>query len=315
MRCKTCGSKAAVEIRQHNAAYCNSCFVDYFLRQVQRNIAGQKMFGPKERVLLVVSGGKDSLSLWDALMELGYDVTGLYINLGISGYSERSQEKCTKFARERKAPFYTVSVAEEFGLSIPEIAKRTRRTSCAVCGRIKRYLFNRCALERGFRVVATGHNLDDEAATLLGNLLHWQTGYLARQQPTLPSTHPKLVKKVKPLYTLTERECLAYALIRKVDYLAEECPYARGATSITYKEALNHIEQAAPGTKLAFFKGFLKHKEAFLHQEPVPDLKECARCGQVTTEEVCAVCRLKEKANSRETAPRGGANHLGAVSS
>ena len=48
-------------------------------------------------------------------------------------------------------------------------------------------LFNRAALEGGFDVVATGHNLDDEAATLLGNTLRWQTELIARQHPSLPA--------------------------------------------------------------------------------------------------------------------------------
>ncbi|MGB9920717.1 MAG: TIGR00269 family protein [Moorellales bacterium] len=298
MLCKVCRAKATVELRQHRAAYCNSCYVEYFLKQVRRNIHSQKMFRPDERILVVVSGGKDSLSLWDALLRLGYRVSALYIDLGIGEYSRRSLEKCRAFAGERSAEFRAVSVQEEFGFSVPELARRTRRVACAVCGRIKRYLFNRLALEGGFAAVATGHNLDDEAAALLGNLLHWQTGYLARQQPHLPSTHPGLVRKVKPLYTLTERECLAYALIRRISYLPEECPYAEGATSITYKEALNHLEAAAPGTKLAFFKGFLKHKGLFAEEEAGVKLRECVRCGQVTTEEVCAVCRLVERAQA-----------------
>ncbi|MGI9953434.1 TIGR00269 family protein [Moorellaceae bacterium AZ2] len=298
MRCRMCRAKATVEVRHHNAVYCNECFLDYFLKKVQHNIRAYRMFAPGDHILLVVSGGKDSLSLWDALIRLGYQVSALYIDLGIEGYSQRSGEKCREFASRTGTSLKIVSVKEHWGLSIPEIAGKTRRTPCAVCGRVKRYLFNKCALEGGFPVVATGHNLDDETASLLGNLLHWQTGYLARQQPNLPASHPKLVKKVKPLYTLTERECLAYALIRNIPYLAEECPYAEGATTITYKEALNHIEAASPGTKLSFLKTFLKHKDLFQTHGEAVELRECSRCGQVTTEEVCSVCRLLEKAQN-----------------
>ena len=63
-------------------------------------------------------------------------------------------------------------------------AERGSRSTCAVCGLSKRYVFNRAALEGGFDVVATGHNLDDEAATLLGNTLRWQTDAIARQSPS-----------------------------------------------------------------------------------------------------------------------------------
>ena len=82
----------------------------------------------------------------------------------------------------------------------------TRRPTCSACGLSKRYLMNRAALAHGYPVVATGHNLDDEAATLFGRSCHWQTDALTRQSPALASTHPKLVRRVKPLYRLSELE-------------------------------------------------------------------------------------------------------------
>ena len=144
-------------------------------------------------------------------------------------------------------------------------------------------------------VVATGHNLDDEAATLLGSVLHWQTDALSRQSPALPSTHRKLVRRVKPLYRLSERETAAYAFLRRIDYIVEECPFAKGATSIAHKEILSRMEDASPGAKHNFLLGFLeKARPAFERAEAVT-LNECARCGQVTTGTVCAFCKLADK--------------------
>jgi uncharacterized protein (TIGR00269 family) len=144
-------------------------------------------------------------------------------------------------------------------------------------------------------VVATGHNLDDEAATLLGSVLHWQTEALARQSPALPSTHAKLVRRVKPLYRLSERETAAYAVLRKIDYIVEECPFAKGATSIAHKEILSRMEDASPGAKHNFLFGYLeKARPAFERAEAVT-LNECARCGQVTTGTVCAFCKLADQ--------------------
>src|SRR5213596_2438925 len=117
---------------------------------------------------------------------------------------------------------------------------------------------NRAALEHGYIVVATGHNLDDEAATLFGSVLHWQTEALSRQSPMLPSTHPKLVRRVKPLYRLSERETAAYAFLRGIDYIVDECPFAKGATSITHKQILDRLEEASPGSKHNFLFGFLE---------------------------------------------------------
>jgi uncharacterized protein (TIGR00269 family) len=154
---------------------------------------------------------------------------------------------------------------------------------------------NRVALERGFPVVATGHNLDDEAATLFGSVMHWQTDTLSRQAPALPSTHPKLVRRVKPLYRLSERETAAFAFLRHIDYIVDECPFARGATSIAHKEILNRMEEASPGAKHNFLFGFLEKARPVFERAAPPALHECARCGQVTTGTVCAFCKLSDQ--------------------
>jgi len=187
------------------------------------------------------------------------------------------------------------SVAEEVGAPVPVIKNVTRRPPCSGCGLSKRYLMNRVALDHGLGVVATGHNLDDEAATLFGSITHWQTDALARQSPALPSTHAKLARRVKPLYRLSELETSAYAFLRRIDYIVEECPFAKGATSIAHKEILNRMEDASPGAKHNFLFGFLeKARAAFERAEAVP-LRECVRCGQVTTGTVCAFCKLADQ--------------------
>lgn len=295
MKCRRCGGDAVLELRRHNAAFCAPDFLEFFRNQVREAIRRHRMFTPDEPVLVAVSGGKDSLALWDVLIGEGYRTTGLYLDLGIFDYSRESKARCERFAAERGAPLRVVRVADAVGAPVPVIKEVTRRPPCSGCGLSKRYLMNRAALEGGFPVVATGHNLDDEAATLFGSVMHWQTDALARQGPALPSTHPKLVRRVKPLYRLTERETAAYAFLRGIDYIVEECPFAAGATSIAHKEVLNRMEEASPGTKHTFLFGFLdKARPAFERVESVP-LQECARCGQVTTGAVCAFCKLADQ--------------------
>lgn len=295
MKCRKCGAGAVIELRRHNAAFCAPDFLDFFRNQVREAIRKHRMFSREEPVLVAVSGGKDSLALWDVLIDEGYRTTGLHLDLGIFEYSAESRARCEAFAAARGAPLIVSSVAEAVGGPVPVIKDVTRRPPCSGCGLSKRYLMNRVALERGFPVVATGHNLDDEAATLLGSVLHWQTDALPRQSPALPSTHPRLVRRVKPLYRLSERETAAYAVLRRIDYIVEECPFAAGATSIAYKEILSRMEEASPGAKHNFLFGFLERaRPAFERAEPVA-LRECARCGQVTTGTLCAFCKLSDQ--------------------
>lgn len=138
--------------------------------------------------------------------------------------------------------------------------------------------------------------MDDEVAVLFQNTLHWATGYLARQAPVLPASHPRLARKVKPLIRLYEREMAAYALLRGIDYIHEECPYSKGATTLFYKDLFNELEERSPGAKQQFYLHFLQAREEGrllpLAAQQV-DLGECTRCGQPTTApELCAFCRL-----------------------
>jgi uncharacterized protein (TIGR00269 family) len=267
---------------------------------VRRAIADHDMINPGERVLVAVSGGKDSLGLWDLLLELGYQADGLYLGLGIGGYSDESHTYAAAFARERGAPLRVLDIPEDYGFGIPDGAAAARRVPCSACGLSKRHLFNRAALEGGYSVVATGHNLDDEAAVLFGNVLHWSTEYLGRQLPVLPATEG-FVRKVKPLIRLGERETAAYCVLRGIDYIVEECPMAVGNRHLGYKEALNGIEERSPGSKAAFYFGFLdraSHRFAPDARAEQERLVPCSSCGAPTTGEVCAFCRLVERASA-----------------
>jgi uncharacterized protein (TIGR00269 family) len=295
VKCTKCKGSAILELRRHNAAFCAPDFVAFFKNQVREAIRKYHMFSRDERVLVAVSGGKDSLALWDVLIDDGYDTTGLYLDLGIFEYSVESKARCEAFATSRGMPLVISRVADEVGAPVPVIKQVTRRPPCSGCGLSKRYLMNKAAQDHGIPVVATGHNLDDEAATLFGSVMHWQTDALPRQSPALASTHPKLVRRVKPLYRLSERETAAYAFVRKIDYIVEECPFAKGATSIAHKETLNRMEEASPGAKHNFLFGFLeKARPAFERADGVT-LNECTRCGQVTSGTVCAFCKLSDQ--------------------
>jgi len=287
-------------MRQHKLALCQEHFLEWFLEQTQRAIKRYHMFDRGDKILVAVSGGKDSLSLWDVLLRLGYNVEGLHIQLGIDGgdYSAKSLEFVERFAAEREgARFQVVDIKATYGKSVPELARETRRGRkiCALCGLIKRHEMNRIAYEGGYAAIATGHNLDDEVATLFGNVLRWQTGYLARQAPVLPSTHPRLARRVKPFCRLYERETAAYAIVRGIAYIYEECPFAEGAKTLFYKGLLNQLEARSPGAKLGFYLSFLQAKEEGLFAEVKErvELRECERCGQPTTAPgLCAFCRL-----------------------
>jgi uncharacterized protein (TIGR00269 family) len=292
-------------MRQHRLRLCGPHFIEWFQAMTQRTIETFDMFGAKDRILVAVSGGKDSLALWDVLLRLGYPAEGMYIGLGIDeeiGYSDTSLAKCHKFVTEHHpaAVLHTVDVEEEFGQSIPRLARTKRRgrdKPCSVCGLVKRHIMNQSARDGGFAAIVTGHNQDDEVAVLLQNTLHWQTGYLARQAPVLEERNG-LARKAKPFVRISEREAAAYVLLQGIDYIYDECPFAKGATTNYYKEILNQLELNSPGTKQQFYLQFLRARDrGQVSFEAVQrgNLAPCTRCGQPTTAgSLCAFCRLWE---------------------
>lgn len=299
MKCTRCKERAEVQLRAHNAAFCRPCFIMFFQRQVERAIAHEKMFNEQEKVVVAVSGGKDSLALWDALLALGYRPDGLYLGLGIGDYSDASQRAAQAYADKHGLTLRVIHL-EEDGLGVPEVAATTRRTPCAACGAMKRHYFDTHAIEGDFDVLATGHNLDDEAARLLGNVLHWQTDHLARQRPVLEPTHEKFVRKVKPLYLVGEYESAIYAFFRGIEYVVEECPNATGATQLIYKDVLNRIEVESPGTKQRFVKDFLRNGQPkFVRPEGAPPPNACERCGMPAFGTLCSFCHLVREVETK----------------
>jgi tRNA-5-methyluridine54 2-sulfurtransferase len=310
MRCRTCGEKAVINMRQHKLALCTAHFLVWVPEQVDRSIRRYHMFTHDDRLLLAVSGGKDSLSLWDILMRLGYTVDGLYIDLGIDGgigYSGHSHDCAQNFAREHNLKLHVVDILDEYGETVSELAMRTNRgryKPCSVCGLTKRHVMNLLAKNAGYDVLLTGHNLDDEAAILFGNTINWVGSYLIRQGPVLEADRPGLARKVKPLCRMYEREMAAYALLQGIQYIHDECPYALGSTSIYYKELLNKIESDRPGAKLSFYLSFLQARRSGLFSPSADERAElvhnCPECGQPTSAPgLCIFCRMFVNVNER----------------
>jgi uncharacterized protein (TIGR00269 family) len=303
VKCRRCKEPAVIDLRRHNAAFCKDCFVHHCHEQVRRGIHDFRMLEPGQRVLVAVSGGKDSLALWQILGALGYEADGLYLGLGIGDYSDESGEFAREFSRTRSLHLHEIDLPSDAGFDVPDGARAARRAPCSACGLSKRHLFNQAALQLDYPAVATGHNLDDEAAVLFGNTLRWDDEYLARQYPVLPEA-PGFVRKVKPLIRLGEREMAAYCVIAGIDYILEECPMAVGNRHLHYKELLNTLEEHSPGSKASFLFNFLDRAHARFADSIVEDraaLNACAVCGAPTPGEVCAFCRLQERASG--TAP------------
>ena len=295
MKCKRCKETAVVALPSHHTGFCAECFLLFFTRQVERGIKERKLFTHDDRILVALSGGKDSLGLMLELSRLGYDVTGLHIDLAIPGSSPAARGVVERFCEKHGLNLIVKEMGAE-GLAIPDVKARLNRPVCSACGKIKRYFFNKTALDEKFTVLATGHNLDDEIARLFSNTLRWDVAYLSDQGPDL-AADGGFARKVKPLWRLSEFETANYAFLMGIEHHYAPCPYSGGASFTFYKKLLTDLEEEMPGRKLDFYQGFLERGRpvfARADNEDGVDLSGCTRCGYPTSNEVCGVCRIRD---------------------
>ncbi len=307
MKCTVCKQRAFIRIPRHNSAFCREHYHAHVLRQVTRTIRRYRMFGRDSRLLLGVSGGKDSMGAWKILADLECHLVPVHINNGFGAYSSESEERVRRFAQQQQAPVYVYSFSELMGGEFDEACGFSGKPACSLCGTIKRYFLNRLALAHGCDAVVTGHNLDDESAVLFGNVLRWYTGYMARQSPVLRG-EPGMAARVKPLVMMTDWEMQQFVDMHRIETAGGTCPHSRGATSLVHKELLNTLESRSPGVKAEFYFGFLRQwKEKISGPDEAAETPEavnrCPECGYKTTKpEKCFVCSLKERIRAEHEA-------------
>jgi tRNA(Ile)-lysidine synthase TilS/MesJ len=312
MKCTVCREPASVKTQHHRGLFCRDHFRDHVLRQVSRVIDRYRLLAPGERVLLGVSGGKDSMAAWDILRRLGYDVLAFHINNGFGEHSAQSEALVREFAAQRGWALEIVSMTRTLGFDFETARLHSRRPACGLCGTLKRYVLNQAGLRFHCDAVATGHNLDDESALLLGNLLHWHDEYLRRQYPLAPA-EPGMARKIKPLVRLTDEETRQYAAQFCIPVFAGRCPHSRGATSHAHKRILAGIEREFSGTIAQFYFGYVERVRAGRPVAPPGWRREaradspsdatarCAECGYKTLHrDRCYVCTLKRRVAGSE---------------
>src|SRR2546428_10061330 len=122
MRCHKCKGKAVLDIPRHHTAFCKACLTEFVCAQVERAVAEERMFTTADRVLVAVSGGKDSLSLLNILRKLGYQADAFSVGPGIRQEPRQSKEKGRRHTRARGIPLLVHELKEDEGAGIHALA-------------------------------------------------------------------------------------------------------------------------------------------------------------------------------------------------
>jgi uncharacterized protein (TIGR00269 family) len=295
-RCRRCGEpRVEVKLDYARARLCSRCFTDYFVERVRRTVQEYRMFGERARVGVALSGGKDSGALLHSLRQAfpHLDLVALHVDLGIQGYSDHCRGVAEQVARMAGAEFRVLTLRDKYGFTIDDYKKTLyRRKMCAVCGVVKRYLFDRMAEEADIDVLATGHNLDDMVGTMLTTFFAGDFTQLIKLKPVLPPLTPRQRPKVKPLIKSPEFEDLLYCLHQEIPFRRVSCPHARGTHSQESKRLIEALAQGNPGFRYQALSLFLKKLIPLLEpQVTKPPLTTCQRCGAPSSTPICSFCR------------------------
>ncbi|ENN96633.1 PP-loop domain-containing protein [Methanocaldococcus villosus KIN24-T80] len=280
MGCKLCGKE------EFYKGLCKEHYINYFENLVKKSIKKYSMLKDSEKILVSVSGGKDSHAVAWVLKKLGYDIELFHINLGIKNFSEISLKEVKKLSNILDLPLHVVNLKDITGKTIENVKKK----HCSICGITKRYLMNRFGYENGFDVIVTGHNLDDEVSFMINNILNWDIVHLSKHDPVLPA-HDKFLKKVKIFYEIEEELILKYALAENIPFTTAECKYRKDAITLRHRMYFNELKKYRENIKLQFLHGYLKHKDIFKVDDNFK-FRECEICGMTSAGKICSFCRV-----------------------
>ncbi len=297
-RCSVCKGEAFIDVPYARQSFCREHFPSFFLARVRNTLSDCARLLRDKRILVAVSGGKDSLALLHSLFhlkeEFRFQIQPLFLNLAFGTNDAEAEEICRENAKLLGLDLLAVNGADDikrrYGIMPLEVVESSPRP-CGACGNIRRYYLNKIAYEENYDFIATGHNLDDELAFALKSLFSNDISVLKGMGVLLPPSG-KLVGRLKPLYFLTEEETRAYMDSQGFPYDARKCPFSQEAKQASFKELLNQFARRNPSAKIMLMRSFLQLSK-FFPQEKIEGT--CRICGFPTPGEVCGFCRMMER--------------------
>ncbi|MDD3985310.1 MAG: TIGR00269 family protein [Methanobacterium sp.] len=303
--CDKCGNpNIIIKKKQSGQKLCKDCFIKSTQNKVIKDIRKYKLIKKGDKILLGLSGGKDSVMLLDILNSLRkrniIDIIAVTIDEGIHGYREEGVEIAVRNAKKLGVEHRVVKFKDYFGITLDEIiAKNTlkdgRRNACTYCGVFRRWIFNKVAREEGATKIATGHNLDDETQSIVMSYLEGNIHNLTRIGPKSEIKNKKFTIKIKPLREIPEKEIGLYVIAKELEVHFAGCPYAIESFRGEIKDFIKQLSNEHPTIMYSTLRGFDKIKTILKKEFSNKSIvMECEKCGEPSAAQLCKVCSFLE---------------------
>jgi uncharacterized protein (TIGR00269 family) len=302
-KCVECGKKAVISPPYGPHRFCKKHFLHFFEKRVRRAIREHRLIEGREKIVVAYSGGKDSattLFLLKKIFGKSNPIEALLVDEGIEGYRNKALEIAEKNCKKWRVPFKRVSFEEEFGFTMVDVmgktgAKKEIGGTCSYCGVLRRQLLNKYAKKMGAAKMATGHNLDDEAQSVLMNVCDADLLRFARLGPKSGGAKG-MVPRIKPLCLCPENEVISFARFSGISHFSGECcPFKWQAKRNDFRGILNHLEASYPGTMFSIMRFFSQAKPLVSKAIGKRKVFSCEKCGEPCSEKQCKACKMAER--------------------
>ena len=291
MQCSKCGNSQVIIKKHQSGQYlCKDCFIESIEKKVIKTVKKEKLLDKGDKVLVALSGGKDSVTTLEILNSFRkrniIDICAVTVDEGIDNYRQEGVDIATRHAKRLGIEHKVVSLKKEYGITLDEIMQKENHIgSCSYCGVFRRTIINKAAREMGATKIATGHNLDDEVQAIMMNYLEGNTDNLTKLGAKTSSKAKEFTVKIKPLREIPEREIGLYVV-------AKELEVHRGEVS----DLINKLSEKHPTIKYSTLRGYDKIKEAIGDgfKKTYPQSR-CERCGEPSANRLCKACTFLEE--------------------
>jgi uncharacterized protein (TIGR00269 family) len=294
--CALCGEPAVIHQRHTRWYLCGTHLIADIEQRVSDTITSEQQVVPGDCVAVALSGGKDSTALLLLLHRLFGSQTDIRLvavtaDEGISGYREETVRSAQNLVKRLGVEHITVSFGELFGDSLDTILKGRETQACSICGILRKKALVVGAERAGATKLATGHNLDDEAQSVLMNVLRGDLMRLVRNSGA--DSGGRFIPRIKPLMYIQEKEIATYLMVQGIWEDLPECPYAVHALRREVRSMLSEIEYRHPGTMLRLMENKKRVGTAFSSKPPWEPVGTCRECGDPCSGELCQLCQLR----------------------